>query len=90
MTEIPGVEGFAESFAVMIEKFHSTPHASAWKLSYNHGTMRLYTNQECEEWLRDRKRLKPDTIPGNNLRRIIYPRETLSRLLPRPLRLRHR
>jgi hypothetical protein len=38
--------------------------------------MRLYTNQECEEWLRDRKRPKPDELPGRQLERIIYPRET--------------
>lgn len=26
--------------------------------------MRLYTEQECEDWLRERKRLKPDAFTG--------------------------
>ncbi len=37
--------------------------------------MRLYTKQECEEWLRDRKRPKPEAIPAVQVERFIYPHE---------------
>jgi hypothetical protein len=28
--------------------------------------MRFYTTEECEEWLRERKRLKPDDAPESH------------------------
>lgn len=37
--------------------------------------MRLYTKEECEEWLRDRERPKPDTVPDNQVERFAYPTE---------------
>ena len=36
--------------------------------------MRLYTSDECEQWLTDRKRVKPDEIEGSLFQRILYPR----------------
>ena len=35
--------------------------------------MRFYTEQECEEWLSGRKRLKPDLIPDLPVERFGYP-----------------
>jgi hypothetical protein len=37
--------------------------------------MRLYTIQECEEWLRDRKRPKPEAMADVQVERITYPHE---------------
>jgi hypothetical protein len=37
--------------------------------------MRLYTKEECEEWLRDRKRTKPDDDHENVVERFPYPKE---------------
>jgi hypothetical protein len=37
--------------------------------------MRFYTKSECEEWLRDRNRLKPDLAPGIQRERLGYPKE---------------
>ena len=37
--------------------------------------MRCYTNQECEQWLSDRKRKKPDLVPDSLVERIVYPAE---------------
>jgi hypothetical protein len=35
--------------------------------------LRLYTLQECEEWLSGRQRQKPDAVPDANRERIAYP-----------------
>ena len=35
--------------------------------------MRFYTEQECEEWLIHRKRLKPDTVSNVQVERFGYP-----------------
>ena len=37
--------------------------------------MRFYTKQECETWLADRQRRKPDSVPGIHADRIRYPSE---------------
>jgi len=37
--------------------------------------MRLYTREECDQWLRGRERLKPDETPGLKSKRVIYPSE---------------
>jgi hypothetical protein len=37
--------------------------------------MRFYTKSECEEWLRDRDRLKPDLAPEIQRERFGYPKE---------------
>lgn len=37
--------------------------------------MRLYTKDECEQWLRDHGRIKPDEVPDRKTERIIYPPE---------------
>ncbi|HLW99527.1 MAG TPA: hypothetical protein VKR82_12845 [Candidatus Acidoferrales bacterium] len=37
--------------------------------------MRSYAQQECEEWLRERNRQKPDGVPDPHSERINYPRE---------------
>src|ERR1700724_853214 len=37
--------------------------------------MRFYTKEECEEWLRGRKRPKPDAIPEVQTERFPYPKE---------------
>ena len=37
--------------------------------------MRFYTTDECETWLRDRKRHKPDGVEGCLRQRVDYPRE---------------
>jgi hypothetical protein len=38
--------------------------------------MRLYTAEECEEWLRVRDRKKPDQNPGVPIQRVPYPDES--------------
>jgi hypothetical protein len=35
--------------------------------------MRFYTKQECEEWLRDRERQKPDLVQGILVEQVSYP-----------------
>jgi len=35
--------------------------------------MRFYTKDECEDWLRDRKRVKPDCIPEIHRAHVHYP-----------------
>jgi hypothetical protein len=37
--------------------------------------LRFYTDEECETWLSDRHRQKPDLMPGVNVERVRYPRE---------------
>ena len=37
--------------------------------------MRFYTEDECKEWLSDRKRQKPDDIPDAHVETIDYPPE---------------
>jgi len=37
--------------------------------------MRFYTKEECEEWLRDRERPKPEAIPQVQMERFGYPKE---------------
>ncbi len=37
--------------------------------------MRFYTQPECETWLTDRQRRKPDVIPNVHVERIKYPPE---------------
>lgn len=37
--------------------------------------MRFYTQQESEDWLRDRRRLKPDLTPDAHTERMGYPSE---------------
>ena len=37
--------------------------------------MHFQTKAECEEWLRDRKRLKPDAVPEIRVHRVAYPAE---------------
>ena len=37
--------------------------------------MRFYTTEECEEWLRERKRSKPDAAPESQVERADYPAE---------------
>jgi hypothetical protein len=37
--------------------------------------MRFYTQSECEDWLRDRGRVKPETAAEMRVRRIRYPSE---------------
>ena len=37
--------------------------------------MRFYTKEECERWLSDRKRQKPDVIPNGHVQRVGYPAE---------------
>jgi hypothetical protein len=39
------------------------------------GFLRFYTKQECETWLSERKRQKPDLMPDVNIERIDYPTE---------------
>jgi hypothetical protein len=36
------------------------------------GQVRFYTNEESEEWLRDRKRLKPDAVLENQVEQFNY------------------
>jgi len=40
------------------------------------GRMRFYTAQECEDWLRDRQRQKPDSDPLAPFERIQFPEES--------------
>lgn len=35
--------------------------------------MRFYTKEECDEWLKGRERVKPDTVEGLPSLRILYP-----------------
>src|SRR5215475_6954875 len=35
--------------------------------------MRLYTEEEYDQWLRERERLKPDETPGLKRERLVYP-----------------
>lgn len=37
--------------------------------------MRLYSKEECEQWLHDRERRKPDAISGLHVERFDYPNE---------------
>src|ERR1700676_3036622 len=37
--------------------------------------LRFYTTEECEDWLRGRKRRKPDAIPDTCTERVRYPPE---------------
>jgi hypothetical protein len=37
--------------------------------------LRFYTKEECETWLSDRQRRKPDTMPDVRVERIEYPTE---------------
>lgn len=37
--------------------------------------MRFYTKQECEGWLRDRERSKPDAATDAHIERFAYPQE---------------
>ena len=37
--------------------------------------MRFYTKEECETWLSDRQRFKPDMMPDVRVERIEYPTE---------------
>jgi hypothetical protein len=37
--------------------------------------MRFYSKGECENWLLDRKRLRPDADPGGEIERFAYPKE---------------
>ena len=37
--------------------------------------MRFYTNEECNTWLSDRQRRKPDLMPDVHVERIQYPPE---------------
>jgi hypothetical protein len=37
--------------------------------------LRFYTKEECEEWLRGKERLTPDTVPETQVERIAYPTE---------------
>ena len=37
--------------------------------------LRFYTKEECEDWLRSRKRLKPDAVAETQRERIGYPTE---------------
>lgn len=37
--------------------------------------MRLYTKEECEEWLRGRERPKPEAVPEVQMERFDYPKE---------------
>ena len=37
--------------------------------------MRFYTKAECESWLSDRQRLRPDLVPDVQVERVPYPRE---------------
>ena len=37
--------------------------------------LRFYTKEECEGWLRERKRSKPDSVPETQVERIGYPAE---------------
>ena len=39
------------------------------------GYLRFYSKQECETWLSERERQKPDQIPDVNVERIDYPTE---------------
>jgi hypothetical protein len=35
--------------------------------------LRFYTPEECDEWLRDRHRIKPNELPDTQVERIAYP-----------------
>src|ERR1700730_14716371 len=37
------------------------------------GWLRFYTTEECETWLSERHRQKPDLMPGLHVQRIQYP-----------------
>jgi hypothetical protein len=37
------------------------------------GPLRFYTKEECETWLSDRQRKKPDVVPEVRVERIEYP-----------------
>jgi hypothetical protein len=39
------------------------------------GSLRFYTKEECEAWLSERHRRKPDLIPAAHVERIQYPTE---------------
>ncbi len=39
------------------------------------GDLRFYTKEECETWLSDRQRNRPDLMPNVRVERIQYPRE---------------
>jgi hypothetical protein len=38
--------------------------------------VRFYTNQECEAWLEQKERQKPDQIPDMQIERINYPKQS--------------
>jgi hypothetical protein len=42
---------------------------------YVGGQLRFYTNEECNTWLSDRQRRKPDLMPDVHVERIQYPPE---------------
>jgi hypothetical protein len=37
------------------------------------GWLRFYTNEECDTWLSDRQRRKPDLVPDVHVERVEYP-----------------
>jgi hypothetical protein len=37
--------------------------------------LRFWTKEECEQWLHDRNRVKPDAASGSNVERVLYPKE---------------
>jgi hypothetical protein len=46
-----------------------------WYNFFTEGEMHFFTEDECEAWLSDRQRQKPNLIPGVHVERINYPRE---------------
>jgi hypothetical protein len=44
-------------------------------VAFGGGPLRFYTKEECETWLSDRQRKKPDLMPDVRVERIEYPPE---------------
>ena len=56
-----------------LEVFQSRCIPLKYSLHRNGGRLRFYTKEECDEWLKGRERVKPDTVEGLPSLRILYP-----------------
>src|SRR6476469_9969994 len=65
-------------FLSTVDWIRVRPLWNAGKSTHNEfgiNRLRFYTPQECEEWLRGRKRRKPDAVPDTCTERVGYPQE---------------
>src|ERR1700682_176066 len=46
-----------------------------WDAGFGKNRLRFYTPQECEDWLRGRKRRKAGAVPNTCTERVVYPHE---------------